>query len=186
MSVEPAGPADALAMLERARPIASADDVTAAIARMAREIEAALSATNPVILSVMHGGAFCAVELAAHWRFPYEFDYVHVTRYANRLTGGALEWRVRPNAALAGRTVLIVDDIVDRGTTLRALQNELERIGVARQLTAALVVKRLVEPLDRPRVDFRGLEIDDVYVFGCGMDCRGYWRGLRGLWAADA
>jgi hypoxanthine phosphoribosyltransferase len=152
---------------------------------MAREIEAELGRANPVILAVMHGGAFCAVELAAHWRFPYEFDYVHVTRYANSLTGGALEWRVRPSAALAGRAVLIVDDILDRGTTLRALQAELDNVGVARRYTAALVVKRIAEPLDRPRVDFGGLEIDDVYVFGCGMDCRGYWRGLRALWAAE-
>lgn len=150
---------------------------------MAIEIERRLAHTNPVVLAVMHGGVFTAVELCRRFRFPHEFDYVHATRYAGDTKGGALEWRVRPSATLARRTVLVVDDILDHGHTLRALVRELERVGVAAQHTAVLVVKRLGRRMRRPEVDFAGLEIDDVYVFGCGMDYRGYWRELKALYA---
>jgi hypoxanthine phosphoribosyltransferase len=133
----------------------------------------------------MDGGVFTAVELSRHFAFPQEFDYVDVTRYGRNVTGGALKWRVRPRAALAGRTVLVVDDILDRGQTLRALMAELRRVRVAKAYTAVLVVKQVGGGRPRPRVDAVGLDVADVYVFGCGMDYRGYWRELRGIYALN-
>ena len=82
-----------------------------------------------------------------------------------------------------GRTVLVVDDILDRGITLRALDAELTRIGVEQRFSAVLVVKRLARKI-RPSVTAAGLPVDDVYVFGSGMDYRGYWRALPGIYAA--
>lgn len=149
---------------------------------MAQKLAPRLASANPVVLAVMHGGAFAALELCKRFPFPHEFDYVHVTRYRGAMRGGDLEWRVRPRAALAGRTVLVVDDILDRGNTLRALDIELKRLGVRERLTAVLVVKRLARRT-RPRVTVAGLAVDDVYVFGSGMDYRGYWRGLAGIYA---
>ncbi len=93
---------------------------------------------------------------------------------------------MRPSAELAGRTVLVVDDVLDRGHTLRALGAELKKVGVVRQRTAVLVVKGVSGGRGRPKVDYRGVEVDDVYVFGCGMDYRGYWRGLPALYALAA
>ena len=103
---------------------------------------------------------------------------MHVTRYRGGTRGRDLTWRVRPSKALAGRTVLVVDDILDHGKTLRALDAELDRVGVAEQLSAVLVVKRLARKRARPTVTVSGLDVDDVYVFGSGMDYRGYWRGI--------
>jgi hypoxanthine phosphoribosyltransferase len=152
---------------------------------MVAEATSRLKHANPVVLAVMHGGVFTAVEMCKRFEFPHEFDYVHVTRYGGGVAPGALEWRMRPSAKLKGRTVLVVDDILDRGHTLRALKAELKRVGVAKQYTAALVVKRLANAGRRPSVDFSGLTVDDVYVFGCGMDYFGYWRELRALYAVD-
>jgi hypoxanthine phosphoribosyltransferase len=156
-----------------------------AIHRMVAEATLELKDANPVVLAVMHGGVFTAVEMCRRFGFPHEFDYVHVTRYGGGVAPGELEWRVRPGAKLKGRTVLVVDDILDRGHTLRALQAELKRVGVAKQYTAALVVKRVANAGRRPRIDFAGLGVDDVYVFGSGMDYFGYWRELRGIYAID-
>jgi hypoxanthine phosphoribosyltransferase len=180
---ERAAAADALAARRHARRIASAREIARALARMAEEITADLAGADPVVLAVMHGGAFAAVELCRRLRFPYELDFVHVTRYARGTRGGEIEWRVRPSAELASRTVLVIDDVLDRGYTLRALGAELKRVGVARQRTAVLVVKRVANERARPKVDYRGIEVDDVYLFGCGMDYRGYWRGLPALYA---
>jgi hypoxanthine phosphoribosyltransferase len=174
---------DALAARRDARRIASAREIARALQRMADAITADLADADPVVLAVMHGGAFAAVELCRRLRFPYELDFVHVTRYAGRTSGGEIEWRVRPSAELARRTVLVVDDVLDRGHTLRALGAELKKVGVARQKNAVLVVKRVANARARPKVDYRGVEVDDVYLFGCGMDYRGYWRGLPALYA---
>lgn len=180
-----AADADARAARRMARRLCSAREVARALRRMADAITVDLAGTDPVVLAVMHGGAFAAVELCRRLRFAYEFDFVHVTRYAGHTRGGAVEWRVRPNADLKGRTVLVVDDVLDRGHTLRALGAELKRIGVARQRTAALVVKKIAGGRARPKVDYVGVEVGDVYVFGCGMDYRGRWRGLPALYALD-
>lgn len=166
----------------KARRLYSARDVARALDRMADELTPRLEHANPVVLAVMHGGAFTALELCKRFRFAYEFDYVHVTRYRGETRGGGLEWLVRPSSALAGRTVLVVDDILDHGKTLRALDVELERIGVEKRLSAVLVVKRLALT-KRPSVAVTGLAVDDVYVFGSGMDYRGYWRGVGGIYA---
>jgi hypoxanthine phosphoribosyltransferase len=176
---------DALEVRRSARRLYSAREIGRALRRMAAAITADLAGADPVVVAVMQGGAFAAVELSKRLRFAHEFDFVHVTRYAGGTRGGEIEWRVRPSADLKGRTVLVVDDVLDRGHTLRALGAELERIGVARQVTAVLVVKNIVGGRARPKVDYVGVEVDDVYVFGCGMDYRGYWRGLPALYAAD-
>jgi hypoxanthine phosphoribosyltransferase len=181
-----AAAADALAARRQARRIASAREIARVLERMAEEITAELANADPVVLAVMHGGAFAAVELCRRLRFPYELDFVHVTRYARGTRGGEIEWRVRPSAELTGRTVLVVDDVLDRGHTLRALGTELEKVGVARQRTAVLVVKKVANARARPKVDYRGVEVEDVYLFGCGMDYRGYWRGLPALYALDS
>jgi len=165
----------------KARRVYSAREVARALDRMAAELAPKLEHANPVVLAVMQGGAFAAIELCKRFRFAHEFDYLHVTRYSGDTRGGNLTWLVRPSPALAGRTVLLVDDILDHGKTLRAIDAELERTGVAKQLTAVLVVKRLA--LKRPSVTVSGLAVDDVYVFGSGMDYRGYWRSLAGIYA---
>jgi hypoxanthine phosphoribosyltransferase len=163
--------ADALEVRKSARRICTSRDIATALARMAEAIRADLSRANPVLLRL---------------GFPHEFDYVHVTRYGGGTKGGKVEWRVPASERLAGRTVLVVDDVLDRGHTLRALSAELLRIGVAAQHTAVLVVKRVARSGRRPKVDYAGIQVDDHYVFGCGMDYRGYWRDLPALYALGA
>jgi hypoxanthine phosphoribosyltransferase len=167
-----------------ARRLFTARQVARALDAMAAALAPRLERANPVVLAVMHGGAFTALELSKRFRFPHEFDYVHVTRYRGETAGAGVTWRVRPRRALAGRTVLVVDDILDHGKTLRALDAELARMGVRDRRSAVLVKKRLAKRVSRPCVDVAGLTVDDVYVFGSGMDYRGYWRELRGIFAA--
>lgn len=175
----------AAAARRRARQLFSAAQVHAAISAMADQATAALADRNPVVLAMMQGGVFTAVELCRHFAFPYEFDYLHASRYRNRLSGGELQWIVPPAKTLAGRSVLLVDDVLDHGDTLRAAHDALHAAGVAELRTAVLVVKRVAVPR-RPAVDYVGLRAGDVYLFGCGMDYRGYWRGLPALYAVES
>ena len=178
--------AEALDVRRSARRLMNADDVAATFRRMGREITAQLADSNPVVLAVMHGGAFTAVELCRHFDFPYEFAYVHASRYGNELAGGDLGWLVEPKPQLAGRSILLVDDILDEGVTLSALHAALARVGVGAVWTAVFAVKALAKPIERPRADFICTTVEDVYVFGCGMDYKGYWRSLPGLYAVGS
>ena len=166
--------------------IASETDVSTALQRIASEATVVLAQENPIVLAVMQGGVFTAVELCRRFDFPHEFDFIHVTRYEQSLTGGELSWRAFPNLELSGRTVLLVDDILDQGATLAALYQELIRSGVSQLYSAVLVSKNLESPGKRINVDFVGMEVEDVYVFGCGMDYKGYWRGLRSLYSVNS
>ena len=174
---------EAVAVRASAREIASETAIAAILDRLAAEISTALATTCPIVLAVMRGGIFTATEIARRLDWPYEFDYVHLSRYGSALEGGAVEWIMRPTARVRGRHVLIVDDILDRGHTLAELQVAVEQLEPAEALSAVLIEKDIQPPIDRPTADFVGLRVEDRYVFGCGMDYRGFWRGLPALYA---
>lgn len=163
--------------LEDSDPVASAQEVEAAIARLAQEISEELREAYPVILAVMGGAVVFAGHLLPRLRFPLDFDYVHVTRYGAATEGARIEWRVAPTAGVRGRAVLVLDDILDGGHTMFAVREELRALGAASFQCAVLVEKTLARP--KPiSPDFVGLRIPDRFVFGCGMDAKGYWRNL--------
>lgn len=168
-----------------ARELCTAEEVREALDRMAMHIASDLARKRPVVVAIMHGGAFAAVHLCARFDFAHEFDYVHVGRYGAGLSGGDLTWIVRPKATYRGRVILLVEDVVDKGLTLAAVQAEMGRIGAAELRTAVLVRKAGDSDGRRPKVDYVGLEAGPDYLFGCGMDYKGYWRNLPSLFVVD-
>jgi hypoxanthine phosphoribosyltransferase len=158
--------------------------VTAALGRMARAINETYNDRSPLVLGVMLGGLVPLVRLMRLFTFPHTVDYLHATRYRGATSGGQLEWRVAPPQDLQGRDVLIVDDILDEGITLAAIIEKLASKNPASLRTAVLVQKRLSRAVPVPLVaDFVGLEVPDRYVFGCGMDYRGFFRNLDAIYA---
>ena len=163
--------------LERSDLIASAEEVQTAVQRIAAEIDKRLGRTYPLVLAVMGGAVVFAGQLLPRLRFPLDFDYIHVSRYGAETRGTKVEWRVKPPALVKGRTVLVLDDILDHGETMRAIRDGLNELGAEKVLSAVLVEKTLAAP--KPiTADFVGLRIPDRFVFGCGMDAKGYWRNL--------
>ena len=165
--------------------LATAEQVDAALDAMASAITAELADSNPLVYTVMNGGLIIAGRLLARLNFPLEVSYLHASRYGHQLAGNSLlDWRVRPTQELKGRTVLVIDDILDEGHTLKAICQHLREEGAARVLTAVLVDKmhqRKASP--GMRADFTGLDIPDRFLFGCGMDYKGYWRNAPGIHA---
>lgn len=177
-----------LAEIRRARAEADclADDaaVEAALDRMAAEITARLADSNPLVYTVMNGGLILAGRILPRLPFPLEVAYLHATRYGHALQGTLLDWRVRPTQDLRGRSVLVLDDILDEGQTLNAIIEHLKAEG-AREVLSAVLVHKLHERKAYPgmRADFSGLDIADRFLFGCGMDYKGYWRNAPGIYA---
>src|SRR5690606_10249265 len=89
-------PEEAWRVLQRADRLYAPAEVEATLERMARAIEARLAGTNPILVCIMTGAVVPFGKLLPLLQFPFETDYVHVTRYAGRLQGGELEWRVPP------------------------------------------------------------------------------------------
>ena len=163
--------------LERSDPISSESEVRAAIQRLAGEIRSRLGEAYPLVLVVMGGAVVFAGQLLPLLRMPLDLDYVHVTRYGARVQGGGVAWRVDPPHGVRGRTVLVLDDILDGGQTLAAVRERLLALGAARVECAVLVEKTLAHA--KPIApDYVGLRIPDRFVFGCGMDAKGFWRNL--------
>lgn len=158
--------------------------VTRAIDVLGDEIEATLAGSNPVVLVVMTGGLVFASELMMRMQFPLTLDYVHVSRYGQNLSGKELLWKVPLSDNVAGRTVLIVDDILDEGQTLAVLIEACKAKGAEQIKSAVLVDKQHNRKFDpNLKADFTALTIPDRYIFGYGMDYKGYLRNAQGIYA---
>lgn len=175
-------PAEARSLLAQADLVTSVDEVEAALDRMAAQIGARLGDANPLVLTVMGGAVIFAGQLLPRLDFPLECDYLHATRYGDGVSGGRLNWVVEPRVPVAGRVVLVLDDILDEGITLAAVKARLVEQGAAECYLAVLSEKDLgkTKPI---AADFVGVRLPNRYVFGCGMDVKGAWRNLPAIYA---
>jgi hypoxanthine phosphoribosyltransferase len=169
----------------RAELLHDSSAVEAALDRMSTEIHARLAGSEPVVVCLMNGGVVPFGRLLPRLGFPLQVDYVHATRYGRRLRGGELDWVAGPFVPARGRSVLLVDDILDEGTTIATIEQRYRMDGAREVLTAVLVEK------DRPRstaakAEFVGLHVPARYVFGCGMDYKGWLRNVPGIYAVSA
>ncbi len=166
----------------RSTRIFTTKEVEAALDRMAINIHQELHDKNPILLCVMIGGLVPMGNLLPRLDFPLEVDYIHATRYRGKTSGGELHWKVKPSVNMKDRTVLVVDDILDGGITLAAIISEVKNLGASEVYSAVLVDKhhkRVANGLEN--ADFVGLQVDDHYIFGYGMDYNEYLRNAPGI-----
>ncbi|WP_035051529.1 hypoxanthine-guanine phosphoribosyltransferase [Andreprevotia chitinilytica] len=174
---------EARTIIDNADCLHSEAEVLAALDRMAAAMTERLAHSNPIVYTIMNGGLIVAGHLLPKLRFPLECSYLHATRYRHETSGGALNWKVAPTEELKGRTVAIVDDILDEGHTLAAVIEYCKKQGAREVLVAVLVDKQHDRKAPGVRADFVGLEVEDRFLFGCGMDYQGYWRNTLAIYA---
>lgn len=158
-------------------------EIDRAIARIAVDIRNDYAGAKPVYLTVMHGGMLFASQLALEVGIDLEFDYLHATRYRGATTGSGLAWLHRPATPLEGRRVLLADDILDEGHTLKAVRNWCEDQGAMDVRIAVLAIKNHDRRVEGIEADYIGLEVPDRYVYGYGMDYHEQGRNLPGIYA---
>ena len=173
---------EAMRLRQEADVLCPADDVDRAVERMAVEITKALGKEFPIVLSVMGGAAVFTGRLLPLLDFPLEFGAIEVTRYNNDIQGREISWRLAPRDNVRDRVVLVVDDILDEGITLAAIQKRLKEMGAERVLAGVFADKDLgrTKPV---KADFVGITVPNRYVFGFGMDAYGLWRNLPAIYA---
>ena len=173
-------------LIKNAEEIFDADTVKAAVTRVAATLNAQFGdpadEAFPLVLGVMGGAVVFTGQLLTQLDFPLEFDYIHVTRYGDDDKGGQVVWKVIPRSNVEGRTIIVVDDILDEGETLAHVKQRLLDMGAAEVILVVFADKDLkkAKPV---QADIIGLTIPNKFVVGFGMDVYGYWRNLPGLWA---
>lgn len=167
----------------KSRCLYSKSEVENALDEIAHKMNETLADKNPVFLGVVLGGIIPLSSLLLRLEFPLEIDYVHATRYRKNTVGSQLHWVATPACDMKGRVVVVVDDILDGGVTLSGIIQYCKERGAKEVLSAVLVDKfdaRL--PGGLPTADFVGLGVEDHYVFGYGLDYKGYLRNAPGIY----
>jgi len=169
-------------IVESADLIYSQDVIENALDTMAAEINARLAEQNPLVLCIMVGGLMPTAHLVTRFSFPAELDYIHASRYNGEMTGGDIQWLVRPRSCLKDRLILLVDDILDEGYTLKAIVDDCLQAG-AREVQTAVLLDKQHGREKAIQADFKGLDVVDRYVFGFGMDYKEQLRNMPGIYA---
>jgi hypoxanthine phosphoribosyltransferase len=160
----------------------SSEIVDSAVQDIADQINHEYSQDDPIIVCVLNGGLVLIGQLLPRLEFPLEVDYVHATRYRDNVGGEKLNWISGPHCDAKDRTVILVDDILDEGNTLAGIMDFYRKAGAREVVSAVLVVKDRERKIDITP-DIVGLTVPDRYVFGYGMDYKGYWRNAPGIYA---
>ena len=148
------------------------------IERVAGEVTRAYRGVPFTVVSVLKGSCVFVSDLIRRVPIPLELAFAAVSSYGARTEPGRLEVQLLPGEGeIAGRSLLLVDDILDTGRTLRFLRDELAARG-ARDVKACVF-------LDKPsrrevpfEADFRAFEVEDLFVVGYGLDFAGHYRNL--------
>jgi len=162
----------------------SRQQVETALDSMAAQINTALAESNPIVLCVINGGIVVTGKLLPRLTMPLNVDSINASRYRNQTSGGAVEWLFEPRLSLAGRVVLVVDDILDEGITLAAINDYCLKKG-ATAVYSAVLLDKLIGRNKPIRANFVGLEVANHYLFGYGMDYKGYLRNASGIYACQ-
>ncbi|MBU3656504.1 MAG: hypoxanthine-guanine phosphoribosyltransferase [Rhodocyclaceae bacterium] len=159
--------------------------IDALISHQAALMNARYAGQRVLVLAVMTGALIYAGQLLPRLDFELELDYVHATRYDGARSGGELKWLVRPRQSVAGKHILLLDDILDEGITLDVIRTWLGNEGAADVAISVLVHKEKLT-LQPCSPAFPALIVPDDYVYGFGLDADGLWRNADGIFVAPA
>ena len=159
--------------------VVSATAIAARIAEMGAALAADYAGKEPVLLGVLKGAVPFLADLGRRLPPNLDIDFLSLTRFGSE---GRVGISMDSATSIAGRRVVLVEDIVDTGLTLSYLLGLLETHEPASLATATLLDKRTRRIVDVP-LRYRGFEVGDEFLLGYGLDWEGRYRNLPGLWA---
>lgn len=172
-----------LPRLEACDLLYSRQEIEQAMDKMANQLNIDLHDLNPLVLTIMNGGTVFAGNLLPRLTFDLTVDSLGITRYHDTTQGSNIVWKHKPTESMKDRVVLLLDDILDEGITLKYVQDYCMEQGAVVVYVAVLLEKPLngLKPIE---ADYIGLTLEeDRYVFGFGLDYEGYLRNADGIYA---
>ena len=161
----------------------SAIQVQAAVEKIGQALELKIKDKNAILICVMNGGLTLMADLSRNLSCDVRFDYLQVARYRDKTVGGSLHWLKEPQLSLEDQTVVLVDDIYDEGYTMEELVSYCEKNGAKEVITVVLLYKQKSSPQVGSKPHIYGLDVPDRYVYGYGMDYKGYFRNASAIYA---
>src|ERR1051325_5023704 len=156
----------------------SRQDIERRVAEMGKEIEADFAGQELIALCVLKGAVFFATDLVRDMSMDVALDFIQISSYGNqKYSSGVVTILKEPQLDMRGKSVLIVEDIIDSGLSIREVHNYIESRGAAKVRTAAF--------LDKPKArkvpftpEFVGFSIDPQFVVGYGLDFAERYRNI--------
>ncbi len=164
------------------RPLIPEQEIRRRLGELAAELSRDYKGRSPLFVGVLKGAYVFLADLTRRLDEPPEIDFLQLSSYG--LTGAVgsekISLRLRPQSDLRGRHVVVVEDIVDTGRTLRFLRRYLARRGPASLRVCAFLVRTHAAADDdkEPLVDYRGFTVGDGWLVGYGLDCAERYRAL--------
>lgn len=159
--------------------VVSAEAIASRVEELGVNIAADYVDKDPILLGVLNGAVPFLADLSRRLPPDIEIDFLSLTRFG---TEGRVGIKVDSATSIAGRHVIVVEDIVDTGLTLSYLLGLLETRNPASIATATLIDKTTRRIVDVD-LNYRGFEVGDEFLLGYGLDWEGRYRNLRSLWA---
>ncbi len=152
--------------------------IDARVAEMGRQISADFAGTNPIALCVLKGAVFFCSDLMRHITLDVALDFIQVSSYGTeKYSSGVVTILKEPQLDMHGRVVLIVEDIIDSGLTIREVFRYIESRGAAVVKTVTFLDKPAARKVDF-RADYVGFSIDPQFVIGYGLDYAERYRNI--------
>ena len=164
------------------RPVLGADEIETRIQEMADSISRDLMGESPVIVGVLKGAFVFLADLVRAMSVPVEIDFAQISSYGDETqSSGRIKVMKDITTPIAGRHVVVVEDIVDTGRTLHHYLNELRMRSPASLRLAALINKPERQEYT-PEIDYLGFTIPYGFLVGYGLDHAGMWRDLPAVY----
>lgn len=158
--------------------ILSADEIADIVGRLGWDISADYRDRHPVLISLLKGGVVFLADLIRHLTIPHHIEFLRVSSYNGGMkSSGVVRIVADLDIDIAGRDVVIIEDVIDTGTTLAYIVDMLRLRNPATLEICALLRKRLPRPAGIP-IRYLGHEIPDTFVVGYGLDYDENYRNL--------
>ncbi|NMC15121.1 MAG: hypoxanthine phosphoribosyltransferase [Chloroflexi bacterium] len=162
------------------------EQLSTRIKELGAEISRDYAGKELLIICILRGGVMFMTDLVRQIAVPLAFEFMAVSSYGSgaRSSSGDVRITLDLNTNIAGRHVLIVEDIIDSGRTLASVIDLLKT-----RDPASLFVCTLLDKVSRREVEvpvrYRGFAIEDKFVFGYGLDMDEYYRNLPFIGVVD-
>ena len=163
------------------KPYITEEAIHARISQIAVNLSADLKDSFPLFVVVLNGSFIFAADLVKLLKFPCEISFVKLASYEGTNSSGKVHEIIGLNEEVENRTVVIIEDIVDTGSTLEKLYDLLKQRRVKQIKTATLLFKPLAYKKNIP-VDYICMEIPNDFVVGYGLDYDGLGRNLKDIY----
>jgi hypoxanthine phosphoribosyltransferase len=162
-------------------PFISAEEIDFALANIAKQMDDDFFDEVPVFVGVLNGAFMVMADLMKHYRGMCEVSFVKMASYEGTESTNEVKQLIGLNQNLEGRTVVIIEDIVDTGNTVEKLKTIFKDMKVKHLKIATLFLKPDVYKKDI-KLDYVGIRIPNKFIVGYGLDYDGLGRNLRDIY----